>query len=116
MSTPIPDAAASQQASGRRDGDPEVLELRGARLTELSGGAALVQLGTGTASYGNQQQEALGPEDQWAVELVQRCAELIAHERFQARHTEQNTGAHGLGCALPEICPLCASGRQVTQP
>ncbi|WGH10053.1 ATP-dependent helicase [Rothia kristinae] len=110
------DATASQQVSGRQDAEPEVLELRGARLTELSGGAALVQLGTGTASYGNQQQEALGPEDQWAVDLVQRCAELIAHERFQARHTEQNTGAHGLGCALPEICPLCASGRQVTQP
>lgn len=95
---------------------PQTYELDGAALTQLSGGAALVQLGTSTKGYGVQDQEPLGPEDSWAVELVQRCAELIAHSRFQARHDDASSGAFSHGCRLPEICPLCSAGRQVTQP
>lgn len=98
------------------EGEPQTYELDGAALTQLSGGAALVQLGTSTKSYGVQDQEPLGPEDSWAVELVQRCAELIAHSRFQARHDDASSGAFSFGCRLPEICPLCSAGRQVTQP
>ncbi|MCP3426062.1 hypothetical protein NBM05_08610 [Rothia sp. AR01] len=92
------------------------MELDGARLTELSGGAALVQLGTSVKNYSAQGQPPLGEEDGWAVELVQRCAELIAHERFQARHDAGRSGGYGLPCRLPDICPICARGRQVTQP
>lgn len=108
---PSADAPASDSPAAA-----PVLELEGARLTTLSGGAALVQLGTTTKSYTEQKQPALAPEDQWAVALIQRCAELIAHHRFQARHDEAHGGGFGRGCVLPEICPLCAAGRQVTQP
>ncbi|WP_245826111.1 ATP-dependent DNA helicase [Kocuria massiliensis] len=96
--------------------EPETLTLKGASLTHLSGGAALVQLGTGTKGYGVQEQAPLVAEDSWAVELVQRCAELIAHSRFQARHDDAASGPFSRGCRLPEICPLCSAGRQVTQP
>lgn len=89
--------------------------LGGSSVTELSGGAALVQLGTSNKGYRLQTQEPLTTDDSWAVELIQRCAELVAHERFQARHHE-SSGGFGRGCRLPEICPLCSAGRQVTQP
>ncbi|WP_129658992.1 ATP-dependent helicase [Rothia halotolerans] len=117
------EAAGSAAASPDMAGAPiasaepaEPVELAGARLTELSGGAALVQLGTAVKSYSAQTQPALGEEDSWAVELVQRCAELIAHERFQARHDAERSGGYGIPCRLPDICPICARGRQVTQP
>lgn len=103
--------------SGREQPEQSVLELDGARLTALSGGAALVQLGDGTARTSVQDQPPLDAENgQWAVDLIQRCAELIAGHRFQARHDAEQEGAHGRPCRLPEICPLCARGRQVTQP
>ncbi|WP_178945543.1 ATP-dependent DNA helicase [Kocuria sp. TGY1127_2] len=91
------------------------LRFDGASITELSGGAALVQLGTSTKAYKVQSQEPLTEQDYWAVDLIRKCAELVAHERFQARHTD-SAGGFGLKCRLPEICPLCSSGRQVTQP
>ena len=56
-------------------------------------------------------QPALTEHDSWAAELVQHAAELIAGSQVQARHREG-----GYGCRLPEICPICTRGRQVTQP
>lgn len=82
-------------------------------MSGRSGGAALVQLGDGTAANEKnrpQQQPALEKEgDEWAVELIQHAAELIAGAVMQARHRP------GESCRLPEICPLCERGRQVTQ-
>lgn len=100
---------------GRERPREQPLVFDGAGLTELSGGAALVHLGTSTKGYKLQSQDALDKGDSWAVELIRTCVELVAHERFQARHNE-SSGGFGLTCRLPEICPLCSSGRQVTQP
>ena len=78
-----------------------------------SAGAALVQLGDGTAPTAKnrpQEQPPLDPDsDEWAVELIRCAAELIAGALIQARHRP------GEKCRLPEICPLCPQGRQVTQ-
>lgn len=90
-------------------------EARFSGLTSRSGGAFLIQLGTDTKTYREQQQEPLTEEDLWAVELIQQAAELIAQEYFQARHTSAQASGYGIQCKLPEICPLCARGRQVTQ-
>ncbi|ORC15165.1 hypothetical protein A7979_08160 [Rothia nasimurium] len=81
-------------------------------LQELSGGALLLQIGGETARYGEQEQKPLTPESTWAVELIQRAAELIAGKELQARHTSE--GPFGVGCALPDICPLCSRGRAIT--
>lgn len=89
------------------------LEYEG--VHELSGGAFLVQLGAKTVKYGEQEQPALEPQSTWAVELINRAAELIAGEQVQARHTSKSSGSFGQQCRLPEICPLCARGRQITQ-
>ncbi|KAA9395564.1 ATP-dependent helicase [Kocuria coralli] len=79
------------------------------------GGAVLVQLGRTTAKYTQQTQEPLAPEDDWARELVTAAADLIAGDRFLARHSAQNAGGRGSPCRLPGICPLCNEGRQVTE-
>ncbi|MFC2486891.1 MAG: S16 family serine protease, partial [Rothia dentocariosa] len=71
------------------------------------------KLGDGTAATSRnrpQEQDALDPETGiWAVQLVQRAAELIAGAVMQTRHRPGET------CRLPEICPLCPQGRQITQ-
>lgn len=77
-----------------------------------AGGAELVQLGDSTKGVTIQQQPAL-EESRWAVELVERAAEAMSGEVFTARH-EPRSGFTG-GCRLPEICPLCSRGRQVTE-
>ncbi|QRZ62225.1 ATP-dependent DNA helicase [Rothia sp. ZJ932] len=82
-------------------------------LQELSGGAWLIQLGDGTKKLSQQEQPPLTTEDAWAVELINRAAELISLDTFQARHGTGSAYTHG--CKLPEICPLCARGRQITQ-
>ena len=92
---------------------PQELEYTG--YTGRSGGAALVQLGASGVNDESktrlQVQPALTEHDSWAAELVQHAAELIAGSQVQARHREG-----GYGCRLPEICPICTRGRQVTQP
>lgn len=88
----------------------QTLEFTG--LRELSGGALLLQIGDTTKSYGEQEQAPLDTQSTWAVELINRAAELIAGERLQARHA--GSGAYGITCALPDICPLCSRGRQIT--
>lgn len=107
------EAAALEAGEPLPDARPQELEYTG--YTGRSGGAALVQLGASGVNDESktrlQVQPALTEHDSWAAELVQHAAELIAGAQVQARHRES-----GYGCRLPEICPICTRGRQVTQP
>lgn len=107
------EAAALEAGEPLPDARPQELEYTG--YTGRSGGAALVQLGASGVNDESktrlQIQPALTEHDSWAAELVQHAAELIADAQVQARHREG-----GYGCRLPEICPICTRGRQVTQP
>lgn len=109
-----PDREQAQSASldlpTQEVGGRQVPVLTG--LQELSGGALLLQLGGSTASYSEQEQAPLTAESTWAVELINRAAVLIAGRELQARHTAG--GPFGIGCALPDICPLCSRGRTIT--
>lgn len=80
--------------------------------TGSPGGAELVQLGDGTVKLTVQRQAALD-DAAWAIQLVERAAEIMAGASFEARH-EPGAGFSG-GCRLPDICPLCSRGRQVTE-
>ena len=107
------EAAALEAGKPLPDARPQELEYTG--YTGNSAGAALVQLGASGVNDESktrlQVQPALTEHDSWAAELVQHAAELIAGSQVQARHREG-----GYGCRLPEICPICTRGRQVTQP
>ncbi|WP_049362530.1 UrvD/REP family ATP-dependent DNA helicase [Rothia mucilaginosa] len=107
------EAAALEAGEPLPDARPRELEYTG--YTGRSAGAALVQLGASGVNDESktrlQVQPALTEHDSWAAELVQHAAELIAGSQVQARHREG-----GYGCRLPEICPICTRGRQVTQP
>ena len=107
------EAAALEAGEPLPDARPRELEYTG--YTGHSAGAALVQLGASGVNDESktrlQVQPALTEHDSWAAELVQHAAELIAGSQVQARHREG-----GYGCRLPEICPICTRGRQVTQP
>lgn len=109
------EAAAAESGEPAPDARPQ--ELTYESSTGRSGGAALVQLGVSDVNDDSkarlQVQPALEDNDEWAVDLVQRAAELIAGAQVQTRHRE---GTHGHGCRLPELCPICTRGRQVTQP
>ena len=107
------EAPALEAGEPLPDARPQELEYTG--YTGHSAGAALVQLGASGVNDESktrlQVQPALTEHDSWAAELVQHAAELIAGSQVQARHREG-----GYGCRLPEICPICTRGRQVTQP
>jgi len=109
------EAAALEAGEPLPDTRPQELEYTG--YTGRSGGAALMQVGVPDVNDDSkarlQVQPALEDNDEWAVDLVQRAAELIAGAQVQTRHRE---GTHGHGCRLPELCPICTRGRQVTQP
>ena len=79
------------------------------------GGAALVQLGTTSKSVAVQQQPALDPEDTTARDMVRTAAELMSDASFETVHDPTRSGFGGHGCRLPEICPLCPEGKQVTE-
>ncbi|VXB02174.1 DNA helicase UvrD [Arthrobacter sp. 9V] len=81
----------------------------------VPGGAVLAQLGTKTKSPAVQQQEPLDAADNWAETLVNEAASLMAGATFEARHDPGKGGHGGHGCRLPDICPLCARGKQVTE-
>lgn len=81
----------------------------------LPGGAVLAQLGTTTKSPGVQAQAALDPADNWALDMVGGAAALMSGNTFEARHDPAKGGHGGHGCRLPEVCPLCARGKQVTE-
>ncbi|WP_397427603.1 ATP-dependent helicase [Pseudarthrobacter sp. NS4] len=85
------------------------------RDATLPGGAVLAQLGTGAKSPAVQQQDALDPQENWALDMVKDAAKLMGGSGFEARH-DPTKGSHGgHGCKLPEVCPLCVRGRQVTE-
>lgn len=107
-------AGAGAAMAGAPEEHP--LELREGAVAQLSGGALLVHLGTDDKTPRVQQQDPLDPEDTWARELITRAAELVAGERFLARHDQAEGAFGGHGCKLPGICPLCAEGRQVSEP
>lgn len=109
------EAAAAQSGEPAPDARPQ--ELTYESSSGCSAGAALMQVGVSGVNDDSkarlQVQPALEDNDEWAVDLVQRAAELIAGAQAQTRHRE---GTHGHGCRLPELCPICTRGRQVTQP
>jgi hypothetical protein len=81
----------------------------------VPGGAVLAQLGTTTKSPGVQQQEPLDPQENWALEMVADAAALMSGNSFEARHDPAKGSHGGHGCRLPEVCPLCVRGKQVTE-
>ncbi|PRA12787.1 ATP-dependent DNA helicase [Arthrobacter sp. MYb211] len=85
-----------------------------AALSTEPAGASLVYVGTPTKSATLRDQPALGTET-WARELILEAAELMGESEFTTRHTIGSEGLRG-SCTLPEICPLCEQGRQVTEP
>lgn len=109
------EAAAADSGEPAPDARPQ--ELTYESSAGRSAGAALMQVGVSDVNDDSkarlQVQPALEDNDEWAVDLVQRAAELIAGAQVQTRHREGN---HGHGCRLPELCPICTRGRQVTQP
>ncbi|KIS26713.1 DNA helicase UvrD [Arthrobacter sp. SPG23] len=80
------------------------------------GGAVLAQLGTSNKSPGIQVQEPLeGSDNNWALDMVNDAARLMSGSAFEARHDPAKSGHGGHGCRLPEVCPLCPRGKQVTE-
>jgi superfamily I DNA/RNA helicase len=79
------------------------------------GGAVLAQLGTTSKSPGVQHQDPLDLQDNWALQMVKGAAEVMSGREFEARHDPSKGGFGGHGCRLPEVCPLCARGKQVTE-
>ena len=91
-------------------------QTTGAQTTGAQpGGAVLAQLGTTTKSPGIQHQDPLDPGDNWAMEMVNDAAAVMSGHEFEARHDPAKAGFGGSGCRLPEVCPLCARGKQVTE-
>lgn len=81
----------------------------------LPGGAVLAQLGTTTKSPGIQAQPPLDPAGNWALDMVGEAALVMSGNTFEARHDPSKGGHGGHGCRLPEVCPLCLRGKQVTE-
>jgi superfamily I DNA/RNA helicase len=81
----------------------------------VPGGAALVQLGTSAKGVSVQEQPPLGPEDKSALAMIEEAAALMSDSTFDTVHDPARSGYGGHGCRLPEICPLCTEGKQVTE-
>ena len=81
----------------------------------VPGGAALVQLGTTNKGVSVQEQPPLDPQDNWARDMIRQAASLMSGSTFDTVHDPTRGGFGGHGCRLPEICPLCAEGKQVTE-
>ena len=90
-------------------------DAQGALPDPRPGGAVLAQLGTGTKNPGVQQQDALDPQENWALEMVTDAAVVMSGNSFEARHDPSKGRQGGHGCRLPEVCPLCIRGKQVTE-
>ncbi len=103
------------QDAGTGKPTADAVPLAGSPNGVVPGGAVLAQLGTKTKSPGVQQQDPLDPSDNWAENLVNEAAALMAGATFEARHDPSKGGHGGHGCRLPDICPLCARGKQVTE-
>ncbi|WP_423184908.1 ATP-dependent helicase [Arthrobacter sp. NyZ413] len=94
---------------------PEGLDKPAKLQGSVPGGAVLAQLGTKSKAPAIQAQEPLEPGQNWAQDLVAEAAVLMAGASFEARHDPSKSGHGGHGCRLPDICPLCARGKQVTE-
>ncbi|ABM09558.1 ATP-dependent helicase [Paenarthrobacter aurescens] len=101
--------------AGTREETNDAGSLAGSGHGFVPGGAVLAQLGTKTKSPAVQQQDPLDSTDNWAESLVNEAAALMAGATFEARHDPGKGGHGGHGCRLPDICPLCARGKQVTE-
>ncbi|WP_433283307.1 ATP-dependent helicase [Micromonospora sp. CA-244673] len=84
-----------------------------AEFGEESGGAALVQLGTGAKDAKEQSQAAAGegPEAGWATALVRRTADTMAAATFAAVANSKCRV-----CPVRTSCPVSGQGRQVVEP
>ncbi|MEG2425092.1 PD-(D/E)XK nuclease family protein, partial [Glutamicibacter sp.] len=85
-----------------------------AGLPDEPAGASLVYVGTSTKGASVREQPSIGEGD-WARALIFEAASLMGNSEFITRHVSGAAGILG-NCTLPEICPLCAQGRQVTEP
>lgn len=112
-----PQLAAYQVAAGAGGLGDSVAAGTDAESTDTRavGGAALVQLGTSAKSPKVQDQPPLGPDDSWAHEMIEQAAGLMSGAEFESVHDPKRSSFGGGGCRLPEICPLCVEGRQVTE-
>lgn len=90
-------------------------EVPGLSGPPVPGGAVLAQLGTTTKSPGVQQQEPLETQENWALDMVTDAAAVMSGNSFEARHDPAKSSHGGHGCRLPEVCPLCVRGKQVTE-
>ena len=54
-------------------------------------------------------------QDNWALDMVGDAARVMSGSTFEARHDPSKGGHGGHGCRLPEVCPLCVRGKQVTE-
>ncbi|MCU1574330.1 MAG: helicase UvrD [Micrococcaceae bacterium] len=79
-----------------------------------TGGALLAQLGDDTKNLSVQQQQPLEEGADWAYAQVLKAADRMAGSFFPAVHDPKQSG-HGGGCPVPEVCPLCSTGKQVTE-
>ncbi len=107
MSGAFPDSGGSE--------DPAAVDPGAESGRTLPGGAALVQLGTRSKSISVQEQPPVGPGDTWARAMIEDAAALMAAASFDSIHDPRRSGYGGSGCRLPEICPLCEEGKQVTE-
>lgn len=112
-----PQLAAYQVAAveGGLTMPPEPGATTGEPAATAVAGAALVHLGTSTKSPKVQNQPPLTAEETWAHSMIEQAAELMSAAEFESVHDPKRAGYGGGGCRLPEICPLCAEGRQVTE-
>jgi superfamily I DNA/RNA helicase/RecB family exonuclease len=84
-----------------------------ADIGDVSGGAALVQLGTAHAGAQEQTQPPLAEADDpgWAKDLVRETAKTMAASTF---HAVVNKKCRS--CPVKRACPVSGQGRQVTDP
>ncbi|MFJ6198393.1 ATP-dependent helicase [Micromonospora sp. NPDC092111] len=84
-----------------------------AEYGDETGGAALVQLGTGAKDAKEQTQAAAGqgPEAGWATALVRRTADTMAAATFAAVANSKCRV-----CPVRTSCPVSGQGRQVVEP
>jgi superfamily I DNA/RNA helicase/RecB family exonuclease len=80
---------------------------------DISGGAALVQLGTTHRDAKEQAQDPLWQAEnpRWAHEMVYRTADTMAADTFAAK---QNDSCRV--CPVKSSCPVSGKGRQVIEP
>lgn len=101
------DAEAESLSFAAAD-QPVTVSLAADQLQPVSG-AALVQLGT--PNKGLKVQEAGPDAAQRAPEQVAAAAKVMSDSRFRAHHEPG-----GSSCYAGLLCPLCMTGRQVSEP